>query len=258
MADDFPVTRRTIERLDAWLNALASPLLPLQRIPAGPPELGGFQWIFQEQTERALLVGKTVRMISGIRAALVLADIGYIAECGTILRTVADFVNEVISICEGCIHGATTAQKRFVQQYFAPFPLTPEEYAKQGRDNWVTRDELLAAEQRNAQRMGWDADRLRKNLRFLSYGYDKFVHGAYITSMELFDARTNTFMTRGHEWDAKRREYKAAIASKLHEVLAAMVTTANVMNMPALVLEIRQAAQEMTDSGEMQGGFTSN
>ena len=148
------------------------------------------------------MVGKTVRMISGIKAALVLADMGYIAECGTILRTVGDFVTEVIAIREGCTHGATTAQKRFVQQYFAPIPLTPDEYAKQGRENWVTRDDLLSAEQRNAERMGWDADRLRKALRFISYAYDKFVHGAYITSMELFDGRTNTFMTSGHEWTA--------------------------------------------------------
>jgi len=35
-SDDFPVTRRVIGRLDAWLAALASPLLPLQQIPAGP------------------------------------------------------------------------------------------------------------------------------------------------------------------------------------------------------------------------------
>ena len=214
--------------------------------------------MFREQTERALLVGKTVRMISGIKAALVLTDMGYISECGTILRTVGDFVTEVISICEGCTHGATTAQKRFVQQYFAPIPLTPDEYAKQGRENWVTRDDLLSAEQRNAERMGWDADRLRKALRFISYAYDKFVHGAYITSMELFDGRTNTFMTGGHEWDSKRREYKSAIASKLHEVLAAMVTSANVMNMPALIAEISEAARELMDSGEMQGASNSD
>jgi len=61
ISDDFPVTRRVIERLDEWLMALASPLLPLQQIPAGPPDAGGFQWRFREQTERALCVGKAVR-----------------------------------------------------------------------------------------------------------------------------------------------------------------------------------------------------
>src|ERR1039457_3942460 len=53
---------------DEWLMALASPLLPLQQVPV--EHLGGFQWAFREQTECAVCVGKAVRMVSGIRVAL--------------------------------------------------------------------------------------------------------------------------------------------------------------------------------------------
>jgi hypothetical protein len=85
---DFPVMRRTMDRLDGWVMALASPLLPLGEFPQELNGLKGFRWDFKEKTERALMVGKAVRMASGIRAALILADLGYVTECGTILRTV--------------------------------------------------------------------------------------------------------------------------------------------------------------------------
>jgi hypothetical protein len=122
---DFPITRRTMERLDEWVMALASPLLPLAQVPQELDGLKGFRWDFRETTERALIVGKAVRMASGIRASLVLADLGYVTECGTILRTVSDFVTEVISVYEGFTRDdPTRAQKDFLEQYFGHTPQT--------------------------------------------------------------------------------------------------------------------------------------
>lgn len=197
-------------------------------------------------------------MISGIRAALALADAGHVDECGTILRTVSDFAHEVIAIYEASAQGGTTAEKRFIRQYFAPIPTTPDEYEAQVRERWVTRDELFAAHYTTADKLGFDADRLRKVVRFLAYGYDKFVHGAYVTSMELYDPRTNSFMLRGHESEGKRREFKRAIASKLHELLTALVLMAIMMNMPALVEEIKRAADDLMESGEPQSASASD
>ncbi|MGD0291473.1 MAG: hypothetical protein ABSC63_17720 [Candidatus Binataceae bacterium] len=240
-----------MERLDAWLAALAFPLLPLEHIPAGPRGSGGFQWAFREQTARALCIGKAVRMISGIRAALILADLGFIEECGTLLRTVSDFANEIIAVCEGYPkQEPTTAQRRFVEQYFKPIATTPDEYEAQERERWVSRDDLIAAHSRWVTETGGDANRVRKLLRFLAHSYDKFVHGAYITAMELYNGRTQTFMLRGHEAEEKRRLYKGAIASKLHEALTALFQMATVANMPALADDIGQATQALYGSSE--------
>lgn len=243
-----------MERLDGWLMALASPLLPLKKVPAGPPELNGFQWVFCEQTERAVCVGKAVRMVSGIRAALILADAGYIAECGTILRTVSDCANEILSVCEGVRTGhPTAAQTKFVAQYFMPMAKDPDEYDKQERERWVTRDELLAAHSRWATETNGDPNHVRKVFRYLAHGYDKFAHAAYITAMELYDGRSQRFMVSGVEWEGKKQLYKEATASKLHEVLAALAILAQVSNMPALAQEIGQAAMELYNSGELTG-----
>lgn len=203
--------------------------------------------------DRALMVGKAVRMTSGIRAALVLGDLGYIAECGTLLRTVSDFMNEIVSVYEGYKQGAPTeAQKRFVRQYFARIATDPE-YENQKRERWVTRDELFAAHIRWATETGGDPERLRRNLRYLAHMYDKFVHGAYITATERYDPLNRTFMLRGHQAPIKRDEYKRAVASKLHQVLTALGLMADESNMPVLFQEIGTFMQDLYKSGESQG-----
>jgi len=251
---DFPATRSSIERLDEWLTALASPLLPLQQVPAGPAHPDRFRWVFREQSERALVVGKAVRVVSGIRAAMILADMGYVAECGTILRTVSDFSNEMFSITEGVRSGnPTEAQKLFLQQYFTAIASDPDEYDEQEKERFVTRDKLLSAHYRIAAEMkgGTEPDRLRKVLRFIAQGYDKYVHGAYITSMELFYGDSQRFMVRGVPSGEHKEIYKRAVASKLHEGLAALVVIAVGMNMPALAKEIEAVAKELYASGEL-------
>jgi hypothetical protein len=250
---DFQLTRQTMERLDDWVMALASPFLPLAEVPQELRGLKGFRWDFREKTERALIVGKAVRMASGIRAALLLADLGYITDCGTILRMVSDFVTEVIAIYEGSTRNEPTrAQKDFVEQYFGPTAQTPDEYDEnQEKDRWVARDKLIAAHVRCASEGKQDPDRARKALRFLAHLFDKFVHGSRLSTMELYNGFTHRFMMKGHEFYRSRRDYKRSVASKLHQVLTALFCSACLMQMPALADEIRKAAKELYDSGEL-------
>src|SRR6266849_3970738 len=242
---DFPITRRTMERLDAWLMALASPLLPLKAVRVDLPHTSGYVWEFPEESERALLVGKAVRMISGIRAAFILAELGYISECGALLRMVSDFANEIIAVCEGYMRGAPTKEQQlFVQQYFKPLPKDPDEY-EQEKERWVARDKLLKAHSRWATENSGDQDRVMKLLRYRAHMYDKYVHGAYITSTELYNPISWSFMLSGHESPAVRDEYKRGTASHLHEVITALVCMAESLNMPALREEISSGNFEL-------------
>ena len=96
-----------------------------------------------------------------------------------------------------------------------------------------------------------DPDRTRKALRFLAHGHDKFVHGSRLATMELYNGLTHRFMMKGHEFDVLRRSYKWNVASKLLQVLTALCCTASLMQMSALVEDIRNAARELYDSGEL-------
>jgi hypothetical protein len=247
MANDIPVTRQTIESLDRWLESLVKPLLPLQRVPQD----GGFHWEFNEQTPRALQVGKAVRMISGIRAALLLADSGYTVECLCLLRTVSDFAQEILAVAEGLMEERLTEpQERFVRQYFTPIASDPDEYEQQERERYVSREELLKAHARLDEKITGDANRLRKLARFINYTYDKYIHGAYLTAMELYQGQRHGFMLRGHEGERSRCVAKASVAAKLHETLVALGFMAHTAGEKALYDEICLAVDKLESSDE--------
>jgi hypothetical protein len=242
MPTDFPVTRETLERLDDWVMQLASPLLPLKAVRVDLAHMTGFVWEFREETERALLIGKSVRMVSGIKVAMTLADGGHIAECGTILRSVADFASEIICICDGVKTGARTrAHKDFVDQYFMKLPKTPTELEEQPRVDFVTRDKLWTALYRWAIENKVDQTRVRLVMRFLGNMYDKFVHGGYITAVELYDPSTWTFMLDGHRSQQKIEEYQRATASKLPQSVTALASVAEHEENRRLIDEICRA-----------------
>jgi len=55
-----------------------------------------------------------------------LADLRFIVECGTILRTVSDYASEIIFIGEGLLEGRfTTEQQEFIEQHYSALPSTP-------------------------------------------------------------------------------------------------------------------------------------
>src|SRR5580700_4289718 len=241
MPNDYPVMRDVIGLLDGWIQVFAGTLGPPLPLPIkrGPLE-GLFWWQFKENNERALPVGKAVRCVSGIRAASLLDENGYIEECGSILRTVSDFTYEILSISDAMATGNwAKEQLKFVEQYFAELSQTPEEYANAKRERWVTRHELLKAHyKRFAESGNGEPEHVRRVLRFLSYGYDKFVHGAYITAMELYDGDAQRFMLSGCTYPEKIDEFKFSLASKFHEFLGSLASMAMDFNMRALAQEI--------------------
>jgi hypothetical protein len=221
---EFETTRSVLGQLDDWLTCLALPHLPPQEVaePAGE-----FHWEFAEQTPVNLQVGKAVRMVSAIHAAMLLAEQGYSTECASLLRMVSDFSQEIIAIGEGILEGRlTTDQKDFVDQYFASPARTPEELEQRGRQYYVSREKLLAAHQRLSDRTTRKGEPLLRATRFLNYGYDKYVHGGYLTAMELYRGDRREFMTSGSPFGYHRCVGRRSVAGKLHEVLHALMIMA--------------------------------
>ena len=121
---DFPVTRGLIATLPTWVNQLASLLPRPVPVPAQPR---GFRWAYSDETAEVVQIAKAVRMVSGIAAAMHLADLGFTVECGTVLRTVSDFASEITFLAEGHLTGRMNPdQERFVKDFFKPMPTTPE------------------------------------------------------------------------------------------------------------------------------------
>jgi len=220
-----------------------------------PPERkpiisGGFYWAYLEESAEVVQIAKAVRMASGLRAAWHLAEEGLITECYTLLRTVADFALEISFLAEGIMEGKfNTSQQTFIDQFFAAFPTDPDEFATRVRESYVRREKMIAARIRLLHK-GSGADQIARTMAFLNKALDSYVHGAYVTAMELFNGETYTFMIAGHESLEKRSITKNFVAAKLFEGLVALELMARTRKVSDLVRQIATDRHRLMDSGE--------
>ena len=227
MATDFSFAQDLIDKLDGWVDKLAAPLMPPRTVVEAPDLI---RLELREHIPHTVMIGKCVRAVSGIHAALALADHGYVVECAALLRMVSDFCAEITAIGEALNKGGELprAVRTFVDHYFAPKPRTPEQFKAAERTRYVSREDLMKTKVHLAEKANIDVEQVRTVRKFLNMSFDAYVHGAYETTMELCDPKTGRFMMRGHLFPSKRQEFVEAVLLKLHEVVVALEFTAAV------------------------------
>ncbi len=253
MTSDFPVTRRTLNLVEDWFLPIVQPFLPPKKTRMKGGGTGNFYWDFEEHSAKTAMIAKAVRIISGLRGAMILADRGYVTECSTILRTIDDFILEIEFLVDG--FGSKTPSKafeEFIEQYFAAMPTSSDEHAQQSKKRWVPRDQVLTGFVRSTQGVTRDSDKVRKSVKFISYTYDKYVHGGYRTAMELYSGATNQFMLRGHDGDSARELSKWMVASRLLHSLSTFAKVAILFGNNDALRNFRSGGIELSDSGELR------
>ena len=245
---DYPATREVIHSLDDWLRTLAAPCLPLVRTLHADGKR--FHWSFKKEDAYSLLVGKAVRMVSSIRAALVLVDEGYTTEGIALLRITSEFHNEIIAVGEGIERGTfTSAQSKFVRQFYEPLPLSQDEFEKKEKESYVNRKELYKAHRRLFEEIGKGDETIRA-IDFLNFGYDKYVHGHVTTATELYDPESDRFLVNGDVPEHARCAHLRAIAGKTLEVVNALTYMAMLGGQRELFAELEAAGKRLADADE--------
>ena len=248
MTTDFSVALDLIEKLDEWTNKLAAPLLPPIENPAAD------QLKFRQHTPRTVMIGKCVRAVSGVHAALALVELGYVVECSSIMRMVADFCSEIITIGKALQSEGELPDpvRDFVEQYFAPKPRTPEEYKETKRPRYPSRRDLMKVETRWAEMVGiahHDDERKQDLGNYINSILDAYVHGAYETTMELYDPDIGHFRMRGFRFQLKQQEHVKLVFAKLHEVVGALECTAAVTAHEEVRKATRDARRALDGAG---------
>ena len=220
MQAELAHTRRALDLMSTWVDAFASRLSPPEQVPVAGR---GFKWRHAEETPEVLQVAKAARMVAALRAALLLAESGYTTEAGTLLRTAADFADEITFLGEPKVTGQRTkAYERFVDQAFMAIPTSLGEWTEWQRERYVGREEVVKANVRLAEMAGQDGEVLRNSSRWLSHGYDRYVHGSYDSAMELYDGRSRTFKTAGVDSPRLITSALTAVAWKTGDGLMAL------------------------------------
>ena len=192
-------------------------------------------------------------MVSGIRAAMLLADAGYVTETACLLRIVSDLALEAVAVAEGEIEGKRTkAQQDFVAQFFSRGSASDADLLRQEKRRYVGREDLMKAHVSISKAVGLDGERRRDLMKAVVDMYDGYVHGAHPTAMELYHGWRHEFMLRGHESSEQRDLFRAAVAGKVIEVLHALGMVALAAGDQALRREISGALQSLLECGELE------
>lgn len=248
---DFKLTRAAIDALNTPIDALAACLPRPTMVPLAG---GDFRWEYPIQSPEVVQVAKAVRMVTSIKAAWHLAERGLTTECATLLRVTSDFASEIVFLAEGILEGKlNSAQQKFVDDYFKPFPTDPDELATREREYYVGRKDIIAAHTRFAQKAGIDGAHLERLIKYLNKGYDAYVHGAYATAMELFTGATYSFMLNKNESPQGNCVAKVAVAGKLHEVFVALEMMAFTRGQRELGQHLLEMRLDLAGSSEATG-----
>jgi hypothetical protein len=249
----FDTTLRIINQLDDWVNEQASIVLPLVKKP-GPEN--SFFWRYREEDALGLLIAKAVRIASGFRAAIILVQARHVTEAQSLLRLLGDFAAEIVAIGEGIARGnLTSSQSKFVRQFYADLPSSPEEYAAREREFFVTRGDLFKAHKRLLAITDIDVDEYERLKRFIEKNYDSYVHGSYDTAMELFHGGTRRFQTKGHTSEIFICMAMTSLAGRLYEALVALEFIARLQANEVLAEAIHVAGQDLMKSGEFMSDY---
>jgi hypothetical protein len=125
--------------------------------------------------------------------------------------------------------------------------MSPEELAARAREYYVGRDKMIAARLR-LFRHGKESDDTARKMAFVNKMLDSYVHGAYMTAMEVFNGKN--FMIAGTKSLEQKKAAKNMVSAKLFEALVALELMARTRKLPDLVREIASDRQKLEDSGE--------
>jgi hypothetical protein len=213
------------------------------------------RWRFETEEPRQLLVVKAARVVSGLRALGILLDAGHVIEAGVLIRTVDDFLDDILYVVEaGQRPGPTSGQTAFVSAFFAE-QVHPDHLLEDrpGLDR-TKRKEIRAAAARLLSPT--KPHRVTTLNRALDFAWDGYVHGAYQQSMELWNSggTPNGFCTHGVSHPTLLETYRRQLAVYTQRSLNTFALIASVIDLPGLrdsLVTTRKTMEESSDSNDI-------
>jgi len=239
-AEKTELIKQAIQELEVALSRLV--------VKIGPPiyiaEAGKPRFRYTDPDPIKLMVLKTVRVVSGLNAATVLLEAGYIIEMGVLFRTIDDYIDEITFVGETVESGATTTdQKRFIEAFFEDDTRTTTELLQdQPRHHRVERKKIHASLERVLGRyLPKTPGLVRRMSRAIDDVYSGVVHGSLTSIMELYDGDQERFRVSGMLGHRLMRVYRVELAHYTHRAL-------NTLGIIALFLGLVDLGDHLRDA----------
>lgn len=159
---------------------------------------GQKQFRYQEQTPYNAAFLKAIRVVSGLNACLFLLRGGFAQEIMVIIRTLDDFIAEIMFILENAQAGTLSKyQKKFLADFFREeFVNSNNPLLNEERRKTVPKQNIIASLARQMGSYANPSD-LQKMFVVTNDALSGYVHGAYPHIMEMFGGSPPQFHFEG-------------------------------------------------------------
>lgn len=207
----------TIDAFEHAFRTLEADISP----PARVPWKSGFYYRYEQKDPKTLVVQKLNRIVTGVKAALLLARSGLYQEVGVMFRILDEFGEDVIFISEAVRTGQLTElQQQVLDEFFQPEFDNPNPLLATQKRHRVPRDRIQAAIGRLSHHPMNPSD-AQSVSRTISKAYSGYVHGASERILETYNG-TN-YCLNGMLGTPRQVEFEADIWEYIHRSLTAVM-----------------------------------
>lgn len=210
-----PLYLKTLQELEMALNVFGSYVPQPQRVPFR----GSFVFRYVEKTVQQAIIQKLARIISGLYAAQILLETGFVQELGAIQRMLDEFREDVVFLCYAVIKNDIKELHNEYLENFYQEELDPEEdSAAFSKSRPMVKRQKIRAEIARFEESELDRSRGVDLYKTISKVYSGYVHGASSHIMEMYGENPNRFHVAGmrgtpihdmHKYDLWNYFYRA-------------------------------------------------
>jgi len=185
---------QTLRNMESTLASLAKRVPPPQRVPI----LDSFAFRYAEKSIHQAIVQKLARVISGLHAARILLEGGFIQEQGALQRMLDEFQEDVTFLAYAVIsNDVTDLHRTYLDAFYEEEFDKPKDPVSSTQKRPMVRREKIRAYIARIEGSGLDPSRGIAVTRTISKAYSGYVHGASPHVMEMYGGNPPRFLVAG-------------------------------------------------------------
>lgn len=231
-----PLYLQSLRHMESTLVDLVKRVPPPQRVPI----LDSFAFRYVEKTIQQAIVQKLARIISGLHAAQILLESGFLQEQGAMQRMLDEFYEDVTFLSYAAItNDMTDLHRRYLEAFYQEeFDKPGEPVSSTQNRPMIPRDKIRAFIAR-IDESDLDPSRGVAVTRTVSKAYSGYVHGASPHIMEMYGGNPPRFHVAGMRETPRFADHRNDIWNYFYRGICAFGFAAKAFGVEALSLEIQ-------------------
>lgn len=193
---------------------------------------------YLEGSPEVVRVLKAVRVVSGLNACSALLAGGFIVEAEVVLRTVSEFLSDMVFLRRDG-EQVSNEQQKYIEDFFAELPSAGQMWESRRQRGRVPRRKRLAGAAKHLAEVTGDPHTMTAVSKNLAELADRYVHGTLLGLMELYS-------DEGYRTCGVREE--AATNKHLEQCVAFIHRSLNVFALLAHDLRLQDLMDELLES----------